>query len=311
MRRTQLVILFLLISTGFVFAQQDMLYSQYVFHSLAINPAYAGYKEAVNANIFTRLQWLGIPGSPKIYSAIVDGVATEGKNVGWAGQLASDTKGASNTFSAYATYAFRLALNRRKDRLAFGISAGLSYQLIDRDKLVPYELQDPTLANLQGEARPDFRFGVFYNTPAFYAGLSITNIFANFTYAKKIPHLYFSLGGLLKLSEAVALKPTLLLREDFNGPTNMDLNLFGIFADRVWLGVGYRTGIPFKGNLESIDKLTSTNAMSFLAQIYATQSLLVGYSYDHNLNGWPATQEISVSYTFKQRYNRLRNPRHF
>jgi type IX secretion system PorP/SprF family membrane protein len=296
---------------GCLFAQQDMLYSQYVFHSLAINPAYAGYKEAINANIFTRLQWVGIPGSPQVYSAIVDGVATEGRNVGWAGQLANDTKGASNTFSVYATYAYRLALNNRKDRLSFGISAGLSYQLIDRDKLVPYELNDPALADLQGEARPDFRFGVFYNVPSFYVGLSITNIFANFTYAKKSPHLYLSLGGLLNLSEAVSLKPSLLLREDFNGPTNMDINLFAIFADRIWLGVGYRSGLPFKGKLESVESLVAADAISFLTQIYATESLQIGYSYDHNLNGWPATQEISISYTFKQRYNRLRNPRHF
>ncbi len=311
MRKLRLVILMLLVSIGYVHAQQDMLYSQYIFNALAINPAYAGYKEATNAHVFTRLQWMGIPGSPKVYSAIVDGVTTSGRNVGWAGQVASEVKGASTTFSGYATYAYRLPLNTRRDRLSFGISAGLSYQQIDRDKLTPYEQNDPVIMALTGEARPDFRAGVYYEMPVFSVGLSVTNIFANFTYAKRNPHLYLNVNGLLKVSEAVSFKPSVLIREDFSGPTNADLNVFGIFAERVWLGIGYRTGIPIKGDLESIDKLTSVNAISFIAQVYATETLMIGYAYDHNLNGWPATQEIAISYTFKQRYNRFVRPRLF
>lgn len=311
MKKLKLLILTLILSTNYLLAQQDMLYSQYIFNNLAINPAYAGYKEALNAHVFTRLQWLGIDGSPRVYSAIVDGIATESGNVGWAGQVAGETKGASTTFSVYGTYAYRLALNNRGDRLTFGLSAGLSYQQIDRDKLTPYEQNDPVLFELKGEARPDFRVGIYYDMPVFFAGLSVTNVFANFTYAKRVPHLYLTLGGMVKLSEVVSLKPSLLLREDFSGPTNADLNLFAVLADRVWLGVGYRTGIPFKGNLESIDKLSVTNAISFIAQVHVTESLLLAYAYDHNLNGWPATQEISIAYTFKQKHRRSLTPRYF
>jgi type IX secretion system PorP/SprF family membrane protein len=291
-----------------------MSYSQYVFNTLAINPAYAGYKEALNAHVFTRLQWMGVDGTPKIYSAIVDGVAA-GRNVGWGGQFAMETLGPYSVFSAYGTYAYRLSLNTREDRLTFGLSAGLSYQQIDRNKLQAY---DPTsldywayVNNLTSEARPDFRFGVYYDTPFFYAGLSVTNIFANFTYAKRIPHMYLTAGGLITLSESVSLKPTMLIREDFKGPTNGDVNLFAIFIDRIWVGAGYRTGIPFKGNLDSIDKLSATNAVAFITEFYVTPSLRVGYSYDHNLNGWPSTHEIGVSYTVTQRFHRSVTPRFF
>ncbi len=309
MRKYIVLVILLVTSGGYLFAQQDMLYSQYIFNGLAINPAYAGYKQALNIQAFTRLQWIGIDGAPRAYSAIVDGVAGEKKNVGWGGQISSETKGAANTISVYGTYAYRLSLNRRGDRLTMGLSAGLSYQNIDRNKLTPQELNDPTLEGIHGEARPDFRFGAYYDMPYFYAGISVTDIFANFTYAKRVPHMYLTVGGLIILSEAVKLKPAMMLREDFSGPTNADFNIFGIFADRVWLGVGYRTGVPFKGNLSSADKLLVTNAMSFLVQVYATESLSIGYSYDHNLNGFPATQEITIGYTFKSQ--NVRNKRYF
>jgi len=311
MKKKLILIIILLVATGrCLLAQQDMLYSQYVFNGLAINPAYAGYKEALNVQVFTRLQWIGIDGAPRAYSAIVDGVATDKKNVGWGGQIANETKGAANTVSLYGTYAYRIGLTRNQTQhFTLGLSAGLSYQNIDRAKLTPWEQADPTLQNLRGEWRPDFRFGIYYDMPWFYFGVSITDLFANFTYARRVPHMYVSCGSLFNLSDAVAIKPAMMLREDFSGPTNADFNIFGIFADRVWLGVGYRTGVPIKGDLSSIDKLLVTNAVSFLVQLYATETLYVGYSYDHNLNGFPPTQEILIGYTVKPR--NVRNKRYY
>lgn len=313
MKKLYVITVLLLLCGSSVYAQQDMSYSQYIFNTLAINPAYAGYKEALNANVFSRLQWVGVSGTPRIYSAIVDGVAA-GRNVGWGGQVAMETLGPYSTFSAYGTYAYRLSLNTREDRLTFGLSAGLSYQQIDRSQLHPAESTEDFLAyinNLRSEARPDFRFGVYYDMPFFFAGLSVTNIFANFTYAKRIPHMYLTAGGLIALSEAVSLKPTMLIREDFKGPTNGDINLFAIFADRIWVGAGYRTGIPIKGDLDSIDKLSATNAIAFIAEFYVTPSIRVGYSYDYNLNNWPSTHEISLSYTVTRKFHRSVSVRYF
>jgi type IX secretion system PorP/SprF family membrane protein len=313
MKKLYFLPLVFLLFSGVANAQQDMLYSQYVFNTLAINPAYAGYKEALNVQLFSRLQWVGIEGAPKAYSAIVDGVMAN-RNIGWGGQFVTETIGATTMFSAYATYAYRLAVNDNEDRLTFGLSAGLSYQQVNRDKLRPHESDDDYWAyitNLNNEARPDFRFGIYYDMPVFFAGLSVTNLFANFSYAKRIPHVYLNVGGLVKLSEAVSLKPTFLLREDFIGPTNGDINLFAIFVDRVWVGAGYRTGIPTKGNLSSVDKLSVTNAVSFIAEVFATPLLRIGYSYDHHLNGLTPTHEISIAYTFQQGYQRSVTPRYF
>ena len=54
-------------------AQQDPKYSQYMFNQMAINPAYAGSKEALSATAFIRSQWTGIEGAPKTETFSIHG----------------------------------------------------------------------------------------------------------------------------------------------------------------------------------------------------------------------------------------------
>ena len=51
-----LLTLFIFAATG-VFAQQDAMYSQYMFNGLAINPAYAGTRNVLSATGLFRRQW--------------------------------------------------------------------------------------------------------------------------------------------------------------------------------------------------------------------------------------------------------------
>jgi len=295
-----------------LFAQQDMQYSQYIFNYLVVNPAYAGYKEAVNLQAFGRSQWAGVHGAPNVYSAVVDGSATRENNVGWGGQLVNETRGATNLFSMFGTYAYRLRLNQRDDRLAFGLSAGVTQWQIDRSKLIHNDPTNPYIDHFRPEWRPDFRFGVFYSNPFFYAGASVTNLFANFSSAQKVPHLYVSAGGLVTLSDKVILKPSFLWREDFNGPGNVDINVMGLIMKELWLGVSYRTGIYFGFNdLVDPTSAQNTNAISILAELYVLRNLRVGYSYDISLSGWPGTHEFSISYLIERKRLVYSNPRYF
>ena len=45
-------------------AQQDAIYSQYMFNPFAINPAYAGSRDAMSGVLLIREQWRGIEGAP-------------------------------------------------------------------------------------------------------------------------------------------------------------------------------------------------------------------------------------------------------
>ena len=62
---------------GSVFAQQDPQYSQYMFNQMAINPGFAGSREALSAAMFLRTQWTGIDGAPKTESFTVNGPLLE------------------------------------------------------------------------------------------------------------------------------------------------------------------------------------------------------------------------------------------
>ena len=48
--------------------QQEPMFTQYMFNTVAVNPAYAGTRNTLNLTSLSRLQWLGLEGSPKTYS---------------------------------------------------------------------------------------------------------------------------------------------------------------------------------------------------------------------------------------------------
>ena len=61
----QAVLLLFLTFNISAYAQQDPLFSQYMFNKLVVNPAYAGSREVFTADLLNRYQWVGIEGAPK------------------------------------------------------------------------------------------------------------------------------------------------------------------------------------------------------------------------------------------------------
>ena len=57
-----------LLTIGFFYhpcqGQQQIMFTQYMFNGLALNPAYAGSDETLNLTILAREQWLGFEGGP-------------------------------------------------------------------------------------------------------------------------------------------------------------------------------------------------------------------------------------------------------
>src|SRR3569833_2313028 len=75
-----LLLLPVVLSAIKVNALQTVLFSLYVFNGLALNPAYAGYKEDVTLNLSSRLQWAGINGAPQTSVVSVDGTTNSNSN---------------------------------------------------------------------------------------------------------------------------------------------------------------------------------------------------------------------------------------
>jgi type IX secretion system PorP/SprF family membrane protein len=325
-------ILVLLLAIGMhSVAQQNIQFSQYVFNGLSINPAYAGYKEDLYLNAVYRHQWAGFPGAPRTGGISLDGVTPASDNkVGLGVQVLFDKLGPQEATSIYGSYSYRIPLDDDGTRrLCLGIGAGVTQYSIDGTALQYIDNND--LAIPMGKNSvwvPDARFGIYYYTPRFYAGASVMDLFSlytdatrynwkgnNYSTIRKTQHLYVTAGTMIPLSEHLQLKPSFLVKEDFKGPTNIDLNAFLLVEERLWIGASYRTDINIWNKTGLQKDLSELNAASAMLEYYASEKLRIGYSYDLNVNRMAGYQggshEISLGFLFPSKKYVIRNPRYF
>src|SRR5690606_28936245 len=234
-------ILLFLGGMGFIAkGQQNIQFTQYIFNSMSVNPAYAGYKEEWFGQLGLRSQWVGLEGAPETGTISIDGIVDPGqKRHGVGLQATADRLGPQSATSLYANYAFRLQLNDEDtQRLSFGIGAGVTQYSLDGTKLNPNDQVDGIIPPGRiSNYIPDVRFGVYYYNPKWYAGISVmdllsgdqsNNIFRwdNTTTdnIRRRRHLYFIGGALVNFHSGVKLRPSVLVKEDFKGPTSVDVN---------------------------------------------------------------------------------------
>jgi type IX secretion system PorP/SprF family membrane protein len=306
-------------------AQQTIQFSQYMFNGLALNPAYAGYKEDLTLNLSSRVQWVGINDAPQTGTVSVDGVVNkDNKNVGLGLIATLDQLGPESNSSIYANYAYRLRLDELDTkRLCFGLAVGATQYSLDGSKFIATDAGDGSVPTGSiSKLTPDFRFGIYYYTPNVYFGASIFNLlsgtFNNIVddpeVIKPVRTVYLTGGTMVPLSENVDLKPSFMVKEDFKGPTNIDLNTYLAFNRRIWFGASYRTGIStWNNNLQS--NLSEQDAIAAIFQFYINDHFRIGYAYDFTLSKLASyqngTHEISLSISFPGKKQRVISPRYF
>jgi type IX secretion system PorP/SprF family membrane protein len=307
-------------------AQQTIQFSQYVFNGLAVNPAYAGYKDDWTLNLSDRIQWVGFPGAPETGVISIDGPASaDNENVGLGLIATFDHLGPESTSSIYANYAYRLRLDELDTkRLCFGIGFGVEQYSLNGAEFNPSKPGDASVpAGMESKVTPDFRFGVYYYSPNVYFGASVFNLLAqalnniegNTPLIKADRTLYLTGGTMIPIAEQLYLKPSIMIKEDFLGPTNIDLTGYIAFNKKIWLGVSYSTGVTAfnKTNLQS--DLDNEDALTAIVEFYINDNFRVGYSYDFTVSKLASYQsgshEISLSLSFPHKKPRIISPRYF
>jgi type IX secretion system PorP/SprF family membrane protein len=309
---------------GKSYAQQTIQLSQYIFNGLAVNPAYAGYKEDWTINLSSRLQWVGVDGAPKTSTLSVDGVTDpDTKNVGLGLLVTNDRLGPENNSAIYANYAYRIRLNNDdSQRLCFGVGVGAVVYTIDGSLFNTGNVTDPSISPyIQNKLAPDFRAGVYYYSPLFYLGASVLNMIPNAypdpvsVFIKETRSYYVTTGFVIPISQDVNWKPSFLVKEDFKGPTNVNAATYFLFGNVLWVGASYSTGVVLwnKPNLQT--DLTRSNDLTGVVAVNITPQCRFGYSYDFGVGKLPgyqsASHEISFSYSFKRAKGRILSPRFF
>ncbi len=298
--------LLLLMATS-LFAQQDPLYSQYMFNKLALNPGYTGSRELLTADLLYRNQWVNIPGAPRTISASLHSPLNN-PHLALGAYVYNDKIGPLDLTGALASFAYRVIFPEGK--LSFGLQAGFKNNGIVINDLKSYDQQDPIMySNIEKKVVPDANFGVYYYSERFYAGLSSLHLLQNQStivydsagnsqFTKLLSHFYGMTGAAFPLGENVVFRPSLLAKFVKNAPPQLDLNASFLFANTLWLGVSYRT----------------EKAISFITEINIAQNFRVGYSYDIWMNELKVynkgSHEIRLSYDLNVG-KRMISPRYF
>lgn len=316
-------------------AQQEVQFSQYVFNGLAVNPAYAGYRGDAYLNATYRKQWVNFPGAPQTGIVSVDGLPNwiSDERVGVGIQALWDKSGPQEYLSLAGSYAYRIPLNESgSSRLSIGMGLSLAQYSVSGNAMQFTDVNDPSApAGRISSLKPDASFGIYYNTSSFYAGVSILQLFSQelngkiaitgsdreYLVIKRTKHYYFTSGCLVNLSDQLKLKPSIMVKEDFKGPTSFDLNTFLLLSDKLWIGGSYRSAIDIWKKHSLQDGMAKSNAASAIIEFFANEQLRIGYSYDFTTSGLSSYQsgshEISIGLLLlgKRRQDRVISPRYF
>jgi len=282
-----------------VVAQHNIVYSQYLFNGLLINPAYAGSHVQLSATLTYRNQWVNFDGAPVTGTFGAHSSLLKGK-IG-VGLLATvDRIGSYSNTGLFGSYAYMIKDPVRKGVFSMGISAGFNNFNADFSKLNLRNGQDQIFSGFMSELKPNFGGGVFYYNEKLFGGFSVPTILTHSELFNgpleqlRTPRFYYLYGG-VKLpldprTKKVILTPSLLARVQDGTPLSVDYNLSIAFEEIISLGTSYRSG---------------DGAISYI-NFKLSEKFYVGYSYDWTVSDIrkysQGTHELMINYR-----TRLRN----
>lgn len=286
-------------------AQQDPLYSQYMFNTLAVNPAYAGSANVFTALALSRHQWVGFSGAPNTQTLLAHTPLPK-ENMALGFSLMNDKIGPTRQTGVYADYAYRIRTGK-DTRLAFGLKGGVNLYQADLAALTTVD-PDAANVNVKGKALPNFGFGLFWHSPRYYAGVSLPKLLENdidavsgsgIVTASERRHLFLIAGYVLDIDRGLKFKPSVMIRQVKGAPLSVDLNANFLIRDRIWLGGMYRFG----------------NSIGLLAQYQVNDQFRIGYAFDLTTTRIGAynggTHEVMLNYDFRFFTGRTVSPRFF
>lgn len=277
-------------------AQQEAMYSQYMFNMLALNPAYAGTRDVIAATAMYRRQWVGIDGAPQTSTLSVDAPIT-GKNIGLGLQLVNDQIGITKSTGFFGSYAYKI--HGRKGTLSIGLQAGGTQFKANFAGVETGEAQDPAFKQYVNKFFVNFGAGAFYYTDKWYAGVSLPTLIDNQREINNRIHLFVTGGYVFTLSEALKLKAATLIKAVEGAPVEADISANLWIKDLVSGGFMYRTNADF----------------SIMAEVRVSPSFQIGYDYDRSTTRLgefnSGTHEIMVRFQFGTEKNKVLSPRYF
>ena len=304
---TYLMLLFVAALGGFnqTFAQQDSQYTNYMYNTVNVNPAYAGSRGVMSIFGLHRTQWVGLDGAP-VTNTVSLNTPINNSNFGLGISFVNDRIGPSdeNAISADISYSIQTSDTYK---LSFGMKATANLLNVDYTKLNIYDPTDVQFQNnIDNKFSPNIGAGVYFHSDKLYAGLSVPNFLETEHFddnvaatAKERMHYYLIGGYVFDLTENIKFKPAFLSKVVNGAPLQLDLTANFMFNEKFVLGAAWRWDA----------------AVSGLVGFQATSNWFIGYGYDAETtklaNYNSGSHEIFLRYEFKGKSEKVVSPRFF
>lgn len=303
-----------LLSSVIVFGQQDAQYTQYMYNTQSINPAYVGSRGVMSIVGLHRSQWVGIDGAPRTQTLGIHSPIGIGR-VGLGGNIIHDEIGPSQETYFTGDFSYTIPTSE-KGKLGFGLKVGAHLLNVDFTKLNIDKANDPNLTvNIDNKVSPTVGIGFYYYTERFYLGLSAPNLLetkhfdnininsANATsfLAEERVNYYIMAGHTFDLSSNVKFKPAALSKIVFGSPLQVDLSANFLIWEKLTLGAAYRWSAAWSG----------------MAAFQISDSMLIGFAYDKettdlgNTTFNDGSYEVMLRFELFRKQTRLVTPRFF
>jgi type IX secretion system PorP/SprF family membrane protein len=295
---------FVLMFTAIVtFAQQDAQFTQYMYNTININPAYAGSRGALSIFALHRTQWVGLDGAP-VTNTVSLNTPLNGSKLGLGISVINDKIGPTNENTISADLSYTVPTSETF-KLSFGIKATANLFNLDISKLNPVD-DDPSLRDFNNKFSPNIGAGIYWHSDKAYLGLSVPNFIETNRYndndvailKEKIN--YYLIGGyVFDVSNSIKFKPAVMTKMVKGAPLQVDVSGNFMFNDKFVVGVAYRWSA----------------AVSAMVGFQISDGLYVGYGYDlettklDNYNS--GSHEIFLRFELFKNDKKITTPRFF
>ena len=302
------------LSCVFSYAQQLPQFSQYMFNTISVNPAYAGSRETISVVVLHRSQWVGLEGGPSTQTLSIHS-PLKNEKLGLGLSIINDQLGYENFVFAYADFSYTINTSE-KTKLAFGLKAGFTHYNLDTIGFLEEEqiASDPFFSDISSRWNPNIGVGLFLHSNRWYVGLSAPRILntdynlrgnqdagPEYLALERIGY-YLTGGYVFELNDELKLKPSTLLKVTNGAPISFDINANLLFNEKFWIGAAYRYN-------------QDTTTLGALADFQVSQQLRIGYSYEYFLSDLrpytSGTHEILLMFEVYKPTKRIKSPRYF
>lgn len=292
------------------YAQQDSQFTQYMYNTININPAYAGSRESMNIFALHRSQWVGLDGAPVTNTASIN-TPINGSNVGLGVSIVNDKIGPSDENNIAVDFSYTIHTSDTY-KLSFGLKATANLLNIDFTKLNKDDMNDYNFdINIDNKFSPNIGIGFYLHSDNTYIGISAPNLLetkhfdryagtgSNSHIASEKIHYYLIAGHVFDLSSEVKFKPSILTKVVQGAPLQLDISGNFLINQKFVAGLAYRWSA----------------AVSAMVGFQATDSWFIGYGYDlettklANYNS--GSHEIFLRYELFKKYDKIISPRFF